>query len=219
MVGNLIMSFDKRIYLLGLLAVLLVSPLILADEVSETISSCGEPTAAFATMDGKYDIHYDGHNIWLKYRLADGEWQWYQAFDDRTTKDLSRDQVVKRLPCSSAILKPKTSPPATPSDVPLSNSISPDTAKSNDSPFILVFVLSLIAFLLWAITTSKGNKYKQAPSPVLAEDRPIECPRCRSHQLHTGPRGWKLLTGFIGSNKVVITCLKCGHKFKPGYGS
>jgi len=25
-----------------------------------------------------------------------------------------------------------------------------------------------------------------------------------------------LWTGFIGSGKIIITCLKCGHKFKPG---
>ena len=42
------------------------------------------------------------------------------------------------------------------------------------------------------------------------------CPKCYSTSLSANKRGWKLTTGFIGSSKVLITCMKCGHKFKPG---
>jgi len=42
------------------------------------------------------------------------------------------------------------------------------------------------------------------------------CPKCYSTNLSANKRGWKLTTGFIGSSKVIVTCLKCGHKFKPG---
>src|SRR4051794_1578286 len=49
------------------------------------------------------------------------------------------------------------------------------------------------------------------------DDR-VLCPKCGSAQLHAEKRGWTLLTGFIGSAKVRITCLKCGKRFKPGHG-
>jgi RNase P subunit RPR2 len=42
------------------------------------------------------------------------------------------------------------------------------------------------------------------------------CPKCYSTNLSANKRGWKMTTGFIGSNKVIVTCLKCGNKFKPG---
>lgn len=44
----------------------------------------------------------------------------------------------------------------------------------------------------------------------------IVCPRCGSTQYHAGTRGFSLITGFIGSGKTVLTCLKCGHRWKPG---
>ncbi len=42
------------------------------------------------------------------------------------------------------------------------------------------------------------------------------CPKCYSTNLSANKRGWKMTTGFIGSGKVIVTCLKCGNKFKPG---
>lgn len=41
------------------------------------------------------------------------------------------------------------------------------------------------------------------------------CPKCYSTALSANKRGWKLTTGFIGSGKIILTCMKCGHKFKP----
>ena len=41
------------------------------------------------------------------------------------------------------------------------------------------------------------------------------CPRCGSNQITTGQRGFSLLTGFIGSNKTVNRCGKCGYSWKP----
>ena len=61
----------------------------------------------------------------------------------------------------------------------------------------------------------------------------IKCPRCGSEQLTANKHGFSLgkaaagfvLTGGVGlvagahgSNKIDITCLKCGFKFKPGEG-
>lgn len=44
----------------------------------------------------------------------------------------------------------------------------------------------------------------------------ICCPKCGSTEYHAGARGFSLVTGFIGSGKTVLTCLKCGHRWKPG---
>ena len=59
----------------------------------------------------------------------------------------------------------------------------------------------------------------------------IKCPKCGSDQLSTDKKGFSgkkavagavltggigLLAGTIGSNKVIITCLKCGNQFRPG---
>jgi len=59
----------------------------------------------------------------------------------------------------------------------------------------------------------------------------IKCPKCGSEQIAAGKHGYNLkkaaagfvvtggvglLAGVHGSNKIDITCLKCGHKFSPG---
>jgi hypothetical protein len=47
-------------------------------------------------------------------------------------------------------------------------------------------------------------------------DDAVECTKCGSTQVHAEKRGWRLATGFFGSGKIVLTCLKCCHTFKPG---
>ena len=59
----------------------------------------------------------------------------------------------------------------------------------------------------------------------------IKCPKCGSTQLTTNKKGFSgkkavagavltggigLLAGTISSNKVIITCLRCGTQFRPG---
>lgn len=61
----------------------------------------------------------------------------------------------------------------------------------------------------------------------------VQCPRCASEQFTTQKKGFSgkkaaagailvgpigALAGTIGSNKIEITCLNCGHTFKPGHG-
>ena len=46
-------------------------------------------------------------------------------------------------------------------------------------------------------------------------DYKICCPKCNSTQITTGKRGFSLITGFIGSNKTVNRCARCGHLWKP----
>jgi len=59
----------------------------------------------------------------------------------------------------------------------------------------------------------------------------IRCSKCGSNQVTADKKGFSgkkavvgaaltggigLLAGTIGSNKIKITCLSCGHEFKPG---
>ncbi len=46
-------------------------------------------------------------------------------------------------------------------------------------------------------------------------DDAIRCPKCGSTQIHSGARGHSIVSGWFGSGKVMITCLKCGHKWDP----
>lgn len=39
------------------------------------------------------------------------------------------------------------------------------------------------------------------------------CPKCKSTQIQIMKRGWKLTTGFVGSNSNERVCLNCKHKF------
>lgn len=47
------------------------------------------------------------------------------------------------------------------------------------------------------------------------KDAPVMCPRCKSTQIVTGQKGFSLLTGFLGSNKTVNRCSKCGYTWQP----
>ena len=59
----------------------------------------------------------------------------------------------------------------------------------------------------------------------------IKCPKCESTQITANKKGFSatkaiggailtggigLIAGTIGSGKIKITCLACGHQFKPG---
>lgn len=46
----------------------------------------------------------------------------------------------------------------------------------------------------------------------------VRCPKCKSAKIHAEKRGYSIWVGFIGSGQIVVTCLACGHKFKPGQG-
>jgi tellurium resistance protein TerD len=59
----------------------------------------------------------------------------------------------------------------------------------------------------------------------------VKCPKCGSTQISADKKGFGLakavgggvllgpvglLGGFVGSKKVMVTCLKCGHQWKAG---
>ncbi len=49
----------------------------------------------------------------------------------------------------------------------------------------------------------------------MSEEQKVRCPECTSTQIDAGTRGWSPLAGMIGAGQIVLTCLKCGHKFAP----
>lgn len=42
------------------------------------------------------------------------------------------------------------------------------------------------------------------------------CLRCGSVNIHAEKRGWNLATGLLRSGDIMLTCLKCGYRFRPG---
>ena len=67
------------------------------------------------------------------------------------------------------------------------------------------------------------NEVKDANGETRAErkerldnSKEVYCPKCLSTEISADKRGWKLTTGLIGRNKIMITCLKCGNKWKAG---
>lgn len=81
-----------------------------------------------------------------------------------------------------------------------------------------------------------GNPINQPTNRPIATSTPtnedlMKCPKCNSTQLTSNQKGFSggkaaagailaggigLLAGTIGSSNVIITCLRCGHKFKAG---
>lgn len=55
-------------------------------------------------------------------------------------------------------------------------------------------------------TEEKENLHK-----LLEELNAVKCPKCGSKNITTGRRGFSIVTGFIGANKTVNRCAKCGH--------
>jgi DNA-directed RNA polymerase subunit RPC12/RpoP len=46
----------------------------------------------------------------------------------------------------------------------------------------------------------------------------VHCPRCGATAITTGQKGWTLLTGPLFSGTVVLVCMACGKRFRPGAG-
>ena len=72
---------------------------------------------------------------------------------------------------------------------------------------------------------------RSIPSRTDNSEDPIRCPQCRCTQITANVKGFGLgkaavggvllgpvglLGGLMGSKKVKITCLKCGHSWLPG---
>jgi len=73
-------------------------------------------------------------------------------------------------------------------------------------------------------------EYRKLIARFDRDESPIQCPMCGSTQITANKKGFGvgkaltgavvagpvgLLGGFVGSRKVKITCLKCGHSWSP----
>jgi uncharacterized membrane protein len=90
--------------------------------------------------------------------------------------------------------------------------------------FIVSFIVLLpIYFYLFPPADSEITKARQKKMQIREEqinnepkDAPISCPKCGCTQLSANKKGFSYWTGAIGSQKVYITCLRCGHRWKAG---
>lgn len=75
------------------------------------------------------------------------------------------------------------------------------------------------------------SKPSQTKSIAKEKDDTVRCPRCGSKSITAQKKGFGLAKGAagvfvagaygvvaagIGKNKILITCLNCGHRWKPG---
>lgn len=49
----------------------------------------------------------------------------------------------------------------------------------------------------------------------ITQTEQVCCPKCGSTQITAGRRGFSVITGFFGANKVVNRCANCGYSWKP----
>lgn len=80
-------------------------------------------------------------------------------------------------------------------------------------------------------STSAQNEASVGSQRAVTAEESIHCPRCGSTQVSANKKGFGvgkalaggfltggvgLLAGFIGSGKVLVTCVKCGKQWKAG---
>lgn len=65
-------------------------------------------------------------------------------------------------------------------------------------------------------STNEVNSYCKADAILKNyDDKTIICPHCGSTAVTTGQKGFSFWTGFLGSNKTVNRCGKCGWTWEP----
>lgn len=48
-----------------------------------------------------------------------------------------------------------------------------------------------------------------------SDDEAVKCPKCGSTNISTGARSVSFVFGFLGADKTVNRCAKCGYSWKP----
>lgn len=99
----------------------------------------------------------------------------------------------------------------------------PFTAFSTESKEIAEQIVSIIqnhrglAAISQLNTTTTTNELSDIDNAIQNDRKGVvTCPICGSTSVTTGQRGFSLITGFLGSNKTVNRCGKCGHTWAPG---
>lgn len=78
---------------------------------------------------------------------------------------------------------------------------------------------------------SYNSSYNNSSKSYSSETSSIQCPKCKSYQIGSSKQGYSVgkalvgfaflgpigpIAGFLGKNKIKVTCLKCGHTWKAG---
>lgn len=66
-----------------------------------------------------------------------------------------------------------------------------------------------------AVASVVSSSEKSVKIATARDTKQVRCPKCGSTQITTGQRGFSFWTGFIGANKTVNRCAKCGHSWTP----
>lgn len=89
--------------------------------------------------------------------------------------------------------------------------------------FILTILFTFLALLItggfYSVVTSSDTSISNEAEEKTDDNNPnapISCPKCGCTQLSANKKGFSYWTGAIGSQKVYITCLRCGHRWKAG---
>ena len=89
--------------------------------------------------------------------------------------------------------------------------------------FILTILFTFLALLItggfYSVVTSSDTSISNEAEEKTHDNNPntpISCPKCGCTQLSANKKGFSYWTGAIGSQKVYITCLRCGHRWKAG---
>lgn len=91
-----------------------------------------------------------------------------------------------------------------------------------------LFILAILTLFMIA-DTGVGTKRNTSTSyrtsnNALNKPKEVKCSRCGSKQFSANKRGFSatgaiiggVIGGFAGSQKVIVTCLSCGHSWKAG---
>lgn len=94
--------------------------------------------------------------------------------------------------------------------------ISQQTAKEVQARLDLLDVVTSIEEL--PVSENQNNHEQEMKIKKILDDNKddsVRCPRCGSSAITTGQRGFSFWTGFLGSNKTVNRCAKCGYDWQP----
>lgn len=84
---------------------------------------------------------------------------------------------------------------------------------------LILFIVGVMIYNIYTVANmspEECERIKKQNMPLTNSQGQIICAKCGSNQIHSDKRGWKASTGLLGSSQIWITCLKCGHKWKPG---
>ena len=99
----------------------------------------------------------------------------------------------------------------------LINNISLERAKTIKDIFTKIGAIIEIEPYNEQNQNLSSTQTKQQITQILNkyQEDTVRCPRCGSTTVTTGQRGFNIWTGFLGSNKTVNRCAKCGYDWQP----